>query len=93
MAIYGLKERGKVANVQLQKVLAKCGYYPCAFTQGLYKHESQPITFSLVVHNFGVKDVRKEDVDHLEQTIKNSYPLKMNWIVEYYLGMGLQQNP
>jgi len=44
MAIYGLKESGKLANEQLQKVLAKRGYYPCAFTQGLYKHELRHIS-------------------------------------------------
>jgi len=90
MAIYGLKESGKLANEQLQKVLAKRGYYPCAFTQGLYKHESCPISFSLVVDDFGVKYIRKEDADHLEQTIKNSYPMKTDWTGEYYVGMTLK---
>jgi len=89
MAIYGLKESGKLANIELQKVLAERGYYPCAFSQGLYKHESRPITFSLVVDVFGVKYIRKEDADHLEQTIKNSYPMKTDWTGEYYLGMTL----
>ena len=33
----------------------------------------------------GVKYVRKEDADHLEQTIKNSYPMKTDWTGEYHL--------
>ena len=67
----GLK---RVANLLVSN--EKRGHYPCAFTQGLYKHQSRPITVSLVVDDFGVKYLWKEDVDHLEQTIKNSYPMK-----------------
>jgi len=89
-AIYGLKESGKLANVQLQKVIVKRGYYPCAFTQGLYKHVPCPIMFPLEVDNFGVKYDRKEDADHLEQTIKNSYPIKTDWTGEYDLVMTLK---
>ena len=53
-AIYGLKESGLLANIQLRKVLAARGYFPCAFTQGLFKHVTRPINFSLVVDDFGV---------------------------------------
>ena len=35
-AIYGLKESGKLANVQLQKVLAKRGYYPYVHSHRAY---------------------------------------------------------
>ena len=35
-AIYGLKEAGKLANIQLQKVLATKGYYPCQIPQYIY---------------------------------------------------------
>ena len=64
-AIYGLKELGKLANIKLQAVLAIKGYKPCRFTLGLYKHKTENIAFSLVVDNFGVKYINKQDVDHL----------------------------
>jgi hypothetical protein len=33
-------------------------------TPGLWRHESHHLTFTLVVEDFGVKFVNKEDVDH-----------------------------
>ena len=86
-AIYGLKEAGKLANIQLQKVLATEGYYPCPFTQGFFCHETRDITFSLVVDNFGVKYTNRKDAEHLESVIKKNYPMKTNWDGDYYLGM------
>ena len=89
-AIYGLRESGKLSNIQLQKVLAKSGYHPCSFTQGLYKHETRPIAFSLVVDDFGVKYTRKEDAEHLLQALTDHYPMKSDWEGEYYLGITLK---
>ena len=40
-AIYGLKESGKLANIELQAVIATEGYKPCQFTHGLYKHNKK----------------------------------------------------
>ena len=40
-AIYGLKESGKLANIELKAVLATEGYKGCRFTPGLYKHETK----------------------------------------------------
>ena len=45
---YGLPQAGRLANVLLRKRLAKEGYYE-AEIPGLWKHESRPIQFVLVV--------------------------------------------
>ena len=63
-AIYGLKESGNLANIELQVVLATERYKPCQFTHELYKHKTKNITFSLVVDNFGVRCINKQDIDH-----------------------------
>jgi hypothetical protein len=76
-AMYGLKESGFIANQELKIVLAKAGYAPTKFTPGLYTHKTRPIAFSLVVDDFGVKYVNKEDMDHLISTIGNRYPIKV----------------
>ena len=68
-AIYGLKESGKLANIELQAVLATEGYKPCCFTDGLYKHKTRNIAFSLVVDDFGVNYKDKRDADHLIMTL------------------------
>jgi hypothetical protein len=89
-AMYGLKESGFIANQELKIVLAKAGYAPTKFTPGLYTHKTRPIAFSLVVDDFGVKYVNKEDMDHLVAAIGNRYPIKVDWKAEYYLGITIK---
>jgi hypothetical protein len=77
-AMYGLKESGFIANQELKIVTAKVGYVPTKFTPGLYTHKTRPMAFSLVVDDFGVKFVNKQDMDHLVATIGNRYPIKVD---------------
>jgi hypothetical protein len=44
--------------------------HPCARTPGLWKHTSQPICFSLVVDNFGIKYVGEAPADMLRKTFQ-----------------------
>ena len=67
-AIYGLKQAGKLANKQLEKVLATRDYYPSQYTTGLYLHKTRPISFTLVVDNFGVKYFNKAGALYLKKT-------------------------
>jgi hypothetical protein len=53
-------------------------------TPGLWYHESCPITFILVVDNFGVKYENKDDVDHLIASIKKDYMLTEDWTGNLY---------
>ena len=69
-AIYGLPQAGALTNKQLREYLAPAGYYECAHTPGLWKHISRPVQFSLVVDDFGVKYVGKENANHLTQTLR-----------------------
>jgi hypothetical protein len=56
-AVWGLPQAGILANKLLRKRLKPHGYYECINTPGLWRHETRPITFSLVVDDFGVKYV------------------------------------
>jgi hypothetical protein len=89
-AMYGLKESGFIANQELKIVLAKARYAPTKFTPGLYTHKTRPIAFSLVVDDFGVKYVNKEDMEHLISTIGDQYPIKVDWKAEYYIGITIK---
>ena len=40
-ALYGLAQSGRIANQDLQKHLAKYGYYPTQRTLGLWKHKTR----------------------------------------------------
>lgn len=70
-AVYGLKESGKLANIQLQKVLSLAGYRPCALTQGLYKHDTRAIVFSFVVDDFDVRYTNNANAEHLKSAPSN----------------------
>ena len=65
----GLKQASRIANDRLQLQLAEFGYAPVARTPSLWKNVTEDITFSLVVNNFGVKYVGKENPDHLIQAL------------------------
>jgi hypothetical protein len=59
-AVWGLPQAGILANNLLQKRLKPHGYYECVNTPRLWRHATRPITFALLVNNFGVKYVGKE---------------------------------
>ena len=44
-----------------------------------WKHEWRPISFTLVVDNFGVKYIGKEHAMHLIKTLKEHYEVKEDW--------------
>ena len=88
--VYGLKESGYLANIELKRILAIDGYIPSKFTPGLYFHKTRDISFSLVVDDFGVKYTKKEDAEHLVATLKKRYPIKTVWEPDYYLGITLE---
>jgi hypothetical protein len=87
-AVWGLPQAGILANKKLRRKLAPFGYFETN-TPGLWKHESRPITFTLVVDDFGVKYVSKDDVDHLVSSIKKSYKLTEDWSGNLYCGIKL----
>jgi hypothetical protein len=53
--MYGLPQAGILANEFLQRNLAKDGYRPTPQTHGLRTHDTCPISFLLVVDDFGIK--------------------------------------
>ena len=58
-SMYGLPQSGVLANKLLQKRLKPHGYHKCPNTPGLWKHETRPVAFTLVIDDFGVKYVGK----------------------------------
>jgi hypothetical protein len=56
-AVWGLPQAGILANKQLHRKLAPFGYHKSANTLGLWRHESRPLTFTLIVNDFGIKFV------------------------------------
>ncbi|KAL7474998.1 hypothetical protein ACHAW6_000931 [Cyclotella cf. meneghiniana] len=82
--MYGLPQTGILTNRLLKQCLATHGYYEVAHTPGLWKHISCPISFTLVVDDFGIKYVSKEHADHISlQPYKNITPLTVTGLASY----------
>ena len=77
-------------NTALKKHLAPYRYFEVAHTPGLWQHITRPIAFYLVVDEFGVKYVHKEDAEHLATSLKNAYQLAKNWTGGLYCGITLK---
>ncbi len=61
--MYVLPQPGIRAYHKLVKHLKGAGITPAKFTPGLFKHTTLPISFSLVVDDFGGKYINKEDAE------------------------------
>jgi hypothetical protein len=78
-SMYGLPQSGLLANKLLEKRLNKHGYQQSILVPGLWKHDTQPIQFTLVVNDFGVKYFGEEHAHHLKNTLEEHYKLTCNW--------------
>eukprot|EP00957_Ditylum_brightwellii_P206365 15348049-Ditylum_brightwellii.AAC.1 len=71
--MYGLPQAGILANKLFTVRLAKRGYYPVQHTPVLWQHKWRPVTFALVVDDFGVKIRGEEHGKHLINALKEHY--------------------
>ena len=85
--MYGLPQAGIIAQELLEERLLKAGYSQSKITPGYWKHKWQPISFTLVVDDFGVKYIGKEHDLHLLQVLKQDYEIEEDWEGTRYLGM------
>ena len=90
--MYGLPQSGILANKLLVKRLDLFGYYPVEHTPGLWKHKTRPVVFSLVVDDFGVKYVGKENADHLVNSLQADYKITIDWTGGTFCGIDLKWN-
>ncbi len=89
-AVWGLPQAGILANKRLRRKLAPFGYSECVNTPGLWKHDTRSISLTLIVDDFGVKYVSREDVDHLIDSLKLTYKLTKDWTGNSYCGITLE---
>jgi hypothetical protein len=57
--------------------------------KGLWRHDTRPIQFTLVVDNFGVIYTNKDDVQHLQQVLEEHYKITTDWDGKRYIGITL----
>ena len=87
--MYGLPHAGIIAQDLLTERLEAHGYYQSDKTPGFWRHKSRPICFSLIVDDFGVKYVNKEDAQHLISVLREHYEVAEDWKGEKYSGITL----
>eukprot|EP00804_Cyclotella_cryptica_P012986 CCRYP_002317-RA/>CCRYP_002317-RA protein AED:0.32 eAED:0.30 QI:0/0/0/1/1/1/3/0/854 len=95
LGMYGLPQAGILANKLLAKRLAKVRYYQCKYTPGLKRHIWRPITFCLVVDDFGIKTVGLKHAKHLQAELEKYYKCSMDWkgdLLRSAPGLGLQKS-
>jgi hypothetical protein len=56
----------------------------------LWTHQSRPISFTLVVDNFGIKYVGQEHAMHLISILKEHYELSEDWKGTKFIGLTLE---
>ncbi len=71
--MYGLPQAGILAQELLEQRLNKHGYFQNKAIPGLWMHQTRPISFTLVVDDFGIKYVGQEHVMHLISILKEPY--------------------
>ena len=88
--MYGLPQAGKLAHEQLVTRMRNTGYYPVQFTEGLWRHMWRPVSFTLVVDDFGVKFVDKDHALHLLDSLKQWYDVSEDWEGKKHVGLNLK---
>ena len=88
--MYGLPQAGLLAQEQLSASLQEHGYYQSKMVPGLWHHKTRPITFTLVVDDFGVKYTNEEDAKHLMSVLRENYDITEDWKGERYIGMHMR---
>ena len=56
-------------------------------TPGYWSHDTWPISFTLIVNDFGVKYVGEEHAQHLIDVLKEHYKVAEDWKGEKYGGI------
>ena len=87
--MYGLAQTGILANARLQSHLSASGFTAAPNTPGLFTHTSRPLTFSLVVDDFGTKYTSADDADFLIQSLQQLYTIPIDWSGALYCGLTL----
>jgi hypothetical protein len=87
--MYGLPQAGILANQLLRKRLVPHGYMEAKHTPSLWTHHTRPITFTLVVIDFGIKYEGDIHAHHLINTLRKYYTVATDWTGRLYCGIQL----
>jgi hypothetical protein len=87
--MYGHPVAGRLANADLVKHLAVHGYVQDANVPCMFAHVTAPISFSLVVDDFGIKYVHDSDLANLCSALREKYQIRVDLTGSKYIGVRL----
>lgn len=90
--VYGLKQAVKLANDLLTEWLATQEYYQCATTPGLWRHKWHPITFVLIIDDFGIQYIQQCHAQHLLKALQQNYTVTTDWTGTKFAGIDIEWN-
>ena len=76
--MYGLLQADSLAHDLLEQHLNQEGYMQSNIGSGLWKHKTHGIRFVLVMDDFGIKYLKKEDLDHTIHVLKRHYDVTVD---------------
>ena len=73
----------------LEQCLNAAGYHQSSIAPGLWKHDTRPFQFTLVVDNFGIKETCHNNANHLINTLKLYHDVLIDGTGKEYLKSNL----
>ena len=55
------------------------GYQQSKHTPRLKKHDTRQIQFCLIIDDFGIRYIGRDNAEHLKQVLKQHYEITKNW--------------
>lgn len=89
-AIYRLNQSGALAAKMLAKILNKKRYCKVKDTKGLWLHKTKNVLSTLVVDNFGIKYICRENAEELVSLSEETYTCICDWVGKPYIGVHLK---
>ena len=80
---------GSLGHDLLEERLNQEGYYQDQIVSGLWEHKTKSIKFMLVVDNFGIKYLKKEDLNHLIKSNEKYYKVTVDLEWKEYIKIEL----
>ena len=88
--MYGLTEASIIAFKSLVANMAPREYHPVRLTPDLWRHETLPTTFTLVVDDFGIKYFHTDQLTHFLNALRQNYRISMDLSGSDYCGLTLK---
>ena len=90
MGMYGLPQAGNFSNDKLKLHMDTFGYKPSPTTPGLWRHQTCPLQFSLVLDDFEVSYEHQGNITHLLYSLKTIHKILEDWYGKLYCRLNLK---